>query len=167
MKQSYAWKKGSKLSVNADVVGKYVDQLKKKHGEITPELLLKSAESTRSAIHSCFEWDNDEAAHQYRLSQARYILRSIITYVITSGDNKRPVRVWIPVGKQHQIIEDEDQTESTYKRVDEIMHNPNLRAQLLIRAWKELKQWRIRYEIYEELAEVFKAMDSTKNKIPS
>jgi hypothetical protein len=45
-------------------------------GRITPEALVQAASNKKSALHDFFEWDDATAAHQYRLEQARRMIRS-------------------------------------------------------------------------------------------
>lgn len=44
------------------------------NGRITPDMIVKDAESPSSPLHDQFEWDNAAAAHQHRLQQARELL---------------------------------------------------------------------------------------------
>ena len=46
-------------------------------GRITPEAVVEDARDPESPLHDLFLWDDTEAAHQYRLSQARGVIRSI------------------------------------------------------------------------------------------
>ena len=55
-------------------------------GKLTAELLVIEAADPDSVLHKSFEWDNDKAAHQHRLDQARTLIRSvrIVTYTETT-----------------------------------------------------------------------------------
>lgn len=54
-----------------------ITQIIEKQGEITATELVRHATRETSALHGQFEWDDTEAAHQYRLNQARNILRRV------------------------------------------------------------------------------------------
>jgi hypothetical protein len=45
-------------------------------GTITPEALVDAARDKESPLHEYFEWDDATAAHQYRLEQARRMIRA-------------------------------------------------------------------------------------------
>jgi hypothetical protein len=70
----YQWKEGTRIKANAEKVGTEIEQIK---GPKTPEAVVKKARSERTELHRCFEWDDSAAAIQYRLEQARYVLRTI------------------------------------------------------------------------------------------
>lgn len=54
-----------------------INALDAKHGTLTPELVVKDATSPKSPLHDYFEWDDDIAAHKFRLEQARTLIRSV------------------------------------------------------------------------------------------
>lgn len=66
----YAWRDGARLQkgarVAAQVVGARLEQLRiAGDGELTPEVVIADARHSASLLHSLFEWDDTEAAHQY------------------------------------------------------------------------------------------------------
>lgn len=50
---------------------------KKNHNQLTPESVVKAASSPRHPLHPCFEWDDEKAGEQYRLHQARNLIRCV------------------------------------------------------------------------------------------
>jgi hypothetical protein len=44
-------------------------------GNIDPEELVKQAKNPKNALHGEFEWDNPDAAHKYRIIQAKELIR--------------------------------------------------------------------------------------------
>jgi EAL domain-containing protein (putative c-di-GMP-specific phosphodiesterase class I) len=46
-------------------------------GLLTPEAVVKEAADPASPLHRYFEWDNRKAAHQFRIEQARRLIRSV------------------------------------------------------------------------------------------
>jgi len=55
---------------------------------LTPEIIVTEAESTTSPLHDAFEWNDQKAAHKYRLVQARNLITHIeIKYV--TGETRR------------------------------------------------------------------------------
>lgn len=55
--------------------------LYEENGFLKPSLVLEHAVDKKSALHKHFEWDNSKASHNYRLIQARKLIRKVtITY---------------------------------------------------------------------------------------
>jgi len=60
-------------------------------GLLRPEDVVEFARSPETALHEEFTWDDSEAAHQYRLWQARQVIRVNVT-VIGNTESKVAVR---------------------------------------------------------------------------
>jgi hypothetical protein len=63
--------------------GEELLRIYEERGELTPSIVVEEAEDEESPLHDRFEWDNDKAAHEYRLAQARTLIR-----VQTKKDSK-------------------------------------------------------------------------------
>jgi len=62
--------------------------LAKKHkGHLTPEVVIQAAKDPDSPLHSEFTWDDAEAAHRYRLVQARALIRNA-TLLVKTGETR-------------------------------------------------------------------------------
>lgn len=60
-----------------------LDALADRHnGELTPEIVVEAARDPGSPLHSYFDWNNDTAAHKFRLEQGRRLIR-VHRYEIT------------------------------------------------------------------------------------
>jgi len=57
------------------------------NGYLKPSLVLKKAENKRSELHKHFEWDDSKASHNYRLIQARKLIRKV-TIVFEEKENR-------------------------------------------------------------------------------
>lgn len=53
-------------------------------GKLTPDEVVKQAASKDSVLHDMFEWDDAKAGHNYRIEQARTLIRSVKVVVTTS-----------------------------------------------------------------------------------
>lgn len=53
------------------------------NGTLTPEVVVEDAKNPSSVLHDYFEWDDHKAAKEYRLDQARELIRSV-RYVETT-----------------------------------------------------------------------------------
>ena len=140
----YQWKNGARLSGDANEIGKHLDRLRKrKGGVLTPQVVLDDAMTDESPLHDFFEWDDEEAAFQHRLSQARYLIRSV--EVIIESGSKSPVRAYF-------LVKEED-GERAYEHVRDVMKNPVKRAQVVARAKEEFEALKRKYEHLTELAD--------------
>ncbi len=45
---------------------------------LKPQSIVDYAKDPKTALHSCFEWDNKKASNEYRLLQARNIIRVFV-----------------------------------------------------------------------------------------
>ena len=78
------------MTTKLDVLAAEIAALKDSDGRVTPEAVLKAAESESSPLHAYFEWDNDVAAHEHRLNQARDLIRQV-RFTITYEDRSYKV----------------------------------------------------------------------------
>ena len=77
--------------MSASKVGDALIALYQRDGSLTASGVVAEARDEASPLHPCFEWDDTEAAHQYRLDQARVLMRTVrITY---DGEQTRLVHV--------------------------------------------------------------------------
>lgn len=61
-------------------------------GRLTPDAVLQDARSPKSPLHDQFTWDDSEAATQWRLQQARELIRSVRVEVTTETRTVSTVR---------------------------------------------------------------------------
>lgn len=61
-------------------------------GILTPDAVLEDAKSEASPLHEQFTWDDTEAAHQWRLEQARTLIRSVKVEIQTETKTVSTVR---------------------------------------------------------------------------
>lgn len=154
MPVKYAWRPGSRVSIDADKAGRELARIESKEGELTPAVVVERARSGNSALHDHFEWDDSKAAEQHRLSQAGELIRSIVVDVTHSNvEPAKTVRAFVSV---------ERHGERSYVDVNRAMSDDDLRRQVLERAWAELSAFRKRYADLKELAGVFSAMDKAQ-----
>ena len=93
----YEWKKGSQIKGDPQAVGEELDRLKDHYkGKLKPQIILAAAKRKKSPLHDCFEWDDTAAAKQYRLDQARFVLRCIV-YIVAVKGNEKPVRCFVSI----------------------------------------------------------------------
>lgn len=81
--------------------------LEKKHGTLTPDIVVSAARPPKSELHDWFEWDKDKNAHSYLLIQARNLIR-YVTISVTERVNTISVPFFvrdpeIPADKQGYV----------------------------------------------------------------
>lgn len=157
MSVRYAWRPGSRVSIDAEKAGRELASIERKAGELTPAVVLERARSANSSLHDHFEWDDSIAAEQHRLGQAGELIRSITVDVSRSNvEPAKPTRAFVSV---------ERKGERSYVGIQTAMSDADLRRQLLERAWAELASFRARYADLKELAGVFAAMDASRTGV--
>lgn len=124
-----------------------IDRLRTKHGTVTPERVVAFASNPKTALHRRFVWDDTEAAHQYRVFQARQVLR---VYVYVPEGQEKTVRAFVSLQTDRHIG-------VGYRHIEDVMSDPEMRAQLLDEALDELRVFQKKYRRLKELAPVFAA----------
>lgn len=117
-------------------------------GILRPADVVAFARDPRTALHAEFEWDDHAAAAEYRLEQARRIIRCVVRVV---SEDSTPVRVYAS-------LRDDRRVGDSYRSVSDIMDDPHLRKQLLAQALREAESWRVRYERLAELEPIVRAI---------
>lgn len=143
-------------SGKAQEVGEHLDNLAGKAKTLTPRQVLCDAQKRSSPLHDLFEWDNNVAAGEYRLVQARLLLRSVtVVFVNEDGDRTkaREVRSFI------HFDGTTERSEGCYVGTERVLAEDDLRARMVSRALAEAQSWRTRYEHLNELATVFTAIE--------
>ena len=147
---TYKWR-FYQYSVPAEVVGKTIEKIEKKHGECTAPLLLEEARNPKSKIHSLFEWDDTVAAEKWRLTQASQIITAVA--VIYDENDGEPIvtRAFANVGQKNK---------GSFVTMAKAMSDEASRAIVLKHALEELQAFQSKYATLTELAGVFSAIEA-------
>lgn len=135
-------------------IGREIDKIAAKNGAATPEDLLKSASKKSSPIHDLFDWDDTEAAHKWRIDQARHFIQWVrirVTIPAQDGEQKT-AKV-----RAYSSVKDES-GQRGYRSTTECLGNESLRAQVLARALSELRSFEAKYSHLQELSGVLAAI---------
>lgn len=144
----YSWKHGARLSgISAQLAGEVCESLDAV-GCLSAQRLVDVSRPSNAPLHNAFEWDDAIAGEEWRKSQARLIIRSIV--VVPDEEKKEAVRAFFKVG----------QSENSFESLHVIMKDENKRTSLLRNALAELESFRRKYSMLEELATVFNAIDA-------
>jgi hypothetical protein len=68
--------KGRRMKLTKEAIAE-IKAIEDRQGRLTPEQIVDAAQNTSSALHGCFCWDDSEAAHKYRIEQARELLKRV------------------------------------------------------------------------------------------
>ena len=156
--QVYVPVEGARLSKKvAQLVGVELEKLRVELGIITPEAVVERARPKRSPLHSLFEWNDKKAAAAHRITQARYLIRSVkVVFLDNSSDPRtRETRAFVNI---------ERTPTHAYNGVVEVLSNAEHRDRLLTQAWRDLEAWRRKYQNLHELREVFAVLSEMKMK---
>jgi hypothetical protein len=150
----YGYKDFSSLPIPADVSGKELERISKKHkGFLSPEIVLEESRNKNSPLHPCFNWDDKSAAEECRLEKARYILRVV---VIIHDEKLPPVRAFIA------IKDEPNQVGHSYYSMGDIVNSTVLRERVLQQAYREMQTFMNKYQ---HLQEVFSVVSEMKKII--
>lgn len=140
------------------------DQIKKEllkiqkanRGILKPDDVVEFARDSNTALHSRFQWDDTKAAHEYRLWQAREIIRVV---VIMLPNHNMETRAFV------SLQSDRNKPGGGYRGTVSVMKSPDTRMELLGQALREHRAWEQKYIHLSELADVFKAAERVEKRI--
>ena len=155
MEKTYSWKAGAQFPVKASVAADTIKSLQKTLGKdnVTAVELLDASRDENAPLHSCFEWNDDIAAEQFRICQARHLITSIEVTIITN-DTPVQTRGFVNVN----TVAPKKQGE--YVSVEVAFSKDDYRRQVLCNVLSELRAFQRKYAVYQELSGVFKAIDT-------
>lgn len=133
-------------SVSSQEAKKALEAIRDKSPDkmLHPEEVVKAAKKATHPLHSLFTWDDGKAAEQWRLMQARMIIRKI--KVTNPEDVSRPpTPVYVSLNKDKS-------SGGGYRRSEDIVGDEELREALRDTAVAELRGWIKRYRSLLDLA---------------
>lgn len=147
--------------INQRIVERELLRIQKKHGGLTPKIVVKESQPKSAVLHHHFTWDNTKAAQAYREWQARQVI-AVVTFQHPQMDT--PMRTFQNVTLERPGEDGTPESYHVYLRVKDIMKNPAARAQLLERAHREASEWALRYKSLVELAEIISVIEKVTGK---
>jgi hypothetical protein len=121
-------------------------------GLLRPSDIVAEASAPDSPLHHCFNWDDTAAAHQWRLQQARQLIR-VVVEVLPYEEPHYEVRAYV------SLMPDRVQQNGGYRVLTEVLASPPQRQQMLAEALQELNRFKVRYHQLSELDAVFRAAE--------
>lgn len=125
-----------------------LETIKEQHGGmLDPADVVAFARNKKTALHGQFTWDDSKAAEEYRLWQARQIIR---VQVMVVPDSNHTVRAYVSLS--------DDRGEGGYRDIRTVMANKDMRKSLMAQAMRDMQLFEQKYSVLEELAAVLAAM---------
>ena len=115
------------------------------------------AEASRqdSPLHDHFTWDDNEAGHQWRLQQARQLIR-VTVQTLPYDEPHYLVRAFV------SLSPDRLREAGGYKEMAAVLHSPFDRRQLVLDCLDELNRLKSKYFQLTELSAVFEKIDQAR-----
>ncbi len=121
-------------------------------GLLLPSAVVQFAEDANTALHAYFDWDNSEAAKQWRLEQARRVIRLSVT-IIT--EELPPIRAMVSLTTDRK-------TGGGYRSLYDVLDCVPLREQMILDALAELNVFKRKYSQLKQLAPVWDAIEQVE-----
>jgi hypothetical protein len=147
--------------LNQRIIEKELRRIQKKYGALTPTVVVQESQPETAVLHHRFTWDDNEAAHQFRLWQARQIVQ-VVRFLHPKMDT--PVRSFQSVTLETRDDDGQIQSAHIYVDTKQAFKNPALRAQILERAHREAADYAVRYKSFIELAEIISVIERVVKK---
>ena len=148
MSNRYAIRNGAVVKTrDANVIGMALEEIRDRHGSLIPRRVWEDSADPSAPLHPEFEWNDTEAAEQYRDTQARSLIRAV--RVVNDEGRSMPAYLHVQV-----------ETTSCYQPTGLVLSDPELRTQAMAEARRYLSAARNRLEDIEGVMDVLKPVDA-------
>lgn len=121
----YKFKAGIFNGCDPQKVGETLEQIRITNGgKLKTEDVVLAAADSESPLHPAFTWDDTQAAHRWRLSEAQYLVRHV---VVIAAEDAAPQKAFY-----HVVLTEENQSgDSFYQSHSVLAQNPKQYAAAL------------------------------------
>lgn len=112
-------------------------------GRLLPEAVVERARSQNSALHRYFEWNNDAAAHAYRLQQARQVIRAVVR-MVPNGAGATPIRAYVSLPSDRA-------TGNGYRAVADVLTDEAAAAEAMRELRRKVMSLRAKYGAWVQI----------------
>ena len=126
-----------------------------KQGLTRAEDLVEFARNPATAIHCRFTWDDSEAAHQFRLIEARTLLVS----VRITDDRCGEIQAFV------SLRQDRTQPGGGYRQLVSVLSDDELYKQAVQDALKDHQYWENKYRHLRELGPITRAAKRVRQRL--
>ena len=127
------------------VIERALQEIYDSNDKLTADLVVSTAQDPSSPLHPYFEWDDNVAAHQWRLNQAR----GLIARVKIFHEDRPAVRAWVNVPSL-----------SSYQPAETVASDSDLLAEVLAGFLRDISRMRDRLRRFSEFADIANALDA-------
>ena len=141
----------------AEVARKELEKIQGENedGLLRAEDVVETARHPDNPLHTYFTWDDSAAADQWRLMQARQLIRKVI--VTGPGDDDTPLPKYV------SLRSDRMKPGGGYRSTNEVVNNKDLLAELEDTAKRDIDGVLQRYEVLKKLVERVRKAAGIKN----
>lgn len=145
------------MDKTAAAIDRELELIRRRNGGILrAEQVVEFARNPKTALHSQFEWDDTKAGYQYRLWQAREIIRVRVTM---------EPRINAETRAYVSLYSDRKQPGGGYRAIADVLSDEERREELLQQALRDMEAFKHKYIQLKRLAPVFAAMDRVQAEI--
>lgn len=119
-------------------------------GVLRQEDVVAFARDPSTALHSQFDWDDTEAAHQWRLQQAAQVIRMQVRVL---EEDAAPVRAFVSLTPDRA-------NGGGYRMMTSVLSNDDLSRQMMLDALAELSAVRRKYRTLQRLSGIWDEIDA-------
>lgn len=142
-----------------------LEQIREANGGILyPQSVVDFARDESTELHSKFEWDDTIAGENYRIWQARKVIRALVSIIPQKDREPYEVQTYVSMSADRYQGEEKRDLIGGYRYMVEVLSTPDLRESLVSEALAEFEQWERKYQTITELAEIFAAAKTVKQK---
>ncbi len=147
-------------NIPPEIVVRELSRIHEENDGIRPVDVVEEARPKGAPLHSAFEWNNRAAADQHRLTQARQLIRAVVSIPEPErGETFTPLRAFVSVHTEG--------TRRVYRPIHVVVANPEEREALMRRMRREWTAMKLRYEALLEFAEIAAAVDGMDDALAS
>lgn len=132
-----------------------LQEIEARNGILKPESVVEYARNPTTTLHTQFEWDDAKASEQWRLQQARQIIRVAVTVL---PHTETTTRAFVS-------LKEDRYNGSGYRNIASVLSDEEMRRKLLDEAMEDIKSFRSRYSELKELSAIFSAMEKTEAQL--
>lgn len=144
----YQWKRAAHIKTSAQTAGEVCEQLESTIG-LSAVNLLDVSRAEDAPLHDEFEWDDETAAEEYRLQQARHIINCLCVKAEGAEKAAEPVRAFFKIEKSAEM----------YDSLTVILRSEDKHAALLRAAAAELAAFQRKYNALAELQPLWEVIE--------
>ena len=146
---TYCWKPETEKIYAGKDASKVASEIASIGENPTNAQIVAKARDTSTELHSMFEWDDTVAADKYRETQAHRIVCNLMIVKVGLNEDK-PKEDMKPFRLYHHI-----DSNPGYMPIQRIMNDTVMHQQLLDQAMADLRAFKQKYAMLEELQPIF------------